>query len=74
MNDDRLYPTLIKHCPCCGGDIEIMSKERQEWSGNTLIIKQPYVGIRCRICGLRTVYYDDIMEAVTKWNNRVGDD
>lgn len=63
----------IKHCPCCGGDIDIMSKERCEWSDNMLIIKQPYIGIRCKICGLRTIFYDNINDAIESWNGRVSE-
>lgn len=63
--------TEIKHCPCCGGDIDIMSKERHEWSDDMLIIKQPYIGIRCKICGLRTGFYDNINDAIEAWNRRM---
>ncbi|MBQ0088762.1 MAG: hypothetical protein KBT27_05480 [Prevotellaceae bacterium] len=64
MNDDRLYPTLIKCCPCCGGDAEgMISKDLHGW-----------VGIKCQKCGLRTGYYTNIIDAAKDWNKRIEED
>lgn len=31
MNDDRLYPTLIKCCPCCKASISAVTEEEKAY-------------------------------------------
>ena len=54
----------LKRCPFCGGQ----AMER------TGLYKGDFSYVYCPTCGVRTLQYSDIKDAIKDWNTRVGDD